>query len=334
MVLEYRTEFGRITMKILYFSLVACLCMLLPAAAIHADEKNSPAISSPSTKPPPTVNDLYPGLTKGALTCATASKLPKTILLRAGTLAIHEKEVMQEIAKAPEKMQKKLKKNALFILEQIATLKLFLAEARDEAARSGKDISDKDERQIIQEHVNQLTKKVKVSDAEIRDFFSSNTKMLGGASLAQIRPQIEQFLLQQKKQKFINEHIRTIGRRMPIQIDDTWLKTHAALAKDNPVDKARASGIPSLVDFGSTGCVPCDMMAPILDELEKEYKGKINVLFIHVGEEPILAERYGIKSIPIQVFFNKAGREVFRNIGFFAKENILAKWKELGVELK
>jgi len=175
---------------------------------------------------------------------------------------------------------------------------------------------------------------VKVGDAEIHEFYSSNTKMLGGASLAQIRPQIEQFLLQQKKQEFINERIRTIGQRIPIQISTSWLRTNAALAKDNPVDKARASGIPSLVDFGSTGCIPCDMMAPILDELEKEYKGKINVLFIHVGEEPILAERYGIKSIPVQVFFNKAGREVFRNVGFFAKENILAKWKELGVELE
>jgi thioredoxin 1 len=321
-------------MKILPFSLVAFLCLLSLATAIHADEKNSPAISSPSEKPLPTVNDLYPGLTKGALTYAAASKLPETILLRAGTLAIHEKEVMQEISKAPEKMQQKLKKNALFILEQIAALKLFLAEARNQATANGIDISEKNEQQIIQEHVNHLTKKVKVSDAEIQDFYSSNTKMLGGASLSQIRPQIEQFLLQQKKQEFINEYIRTIGRRMPIRIDDAWLKTHAALAQDNPVDKARASGIPSLVDFGSTGCIPCDMMAPILDELGKKYKGKINVLFIHVGEEPILAERYGIQSIPIQVFFNKAGKEVFRNVGFFAKEKILAKWKELGLELK
>jgi thiol-disulfide isomerase/thioredoxin len=322
-------------MKISNFSLVACLCLLSLAAVIHAAEKDSPAVSpSPSPPPPRTVNDLYPGLTKGALNCAVASKLSETILLRAGTLAIHEKEVMQQIEKAPEKIRQKLKKNALFILEQIATLKLFLVEARNQAAKNGKDISDKDERQIIQEHVNYLTKKVKVSDAEIRDFFSSNTKMLGGASLAQIRPQIEQFLLQQKKQEFINQHVRTIGQRIPIQISASWLRTNAALAKDNPVDKARASGIPSLVDFGSTGCVPCDMMAPILDELGKKYKGKINVLFIHVGEEPILAERYGIQSIPVQVFFNKAGQEVFRNVGFFAKEKILAKWKELGVELK
>jgi thiol-disulfide isomerase/thioredoxin len=321
-------------MKISHFSLVACLCLLSLSAAIHAAEKDSPAISPLSAKPLPTVNGLYPGLTKGALNYAVASKLPETILLRAGMLAIHEKEVMQQIEKAPEKMRQKLKKNALFILEQIATTKLFLVEARDEAARSGKDISDKDERQIIQEHVNDLTKKVKVSDAEIRDFFSSNTKMLGGATLAQIRPQIEQFLLQQKKQEFVNQLIRTIGQRMPIQISASWLRTNAALAKDNPVDKARASGIPSLVDFGSTGCVPCDMMAPILDELGKKYKGKINVLFIHVGEEPILAERYSIKSIPLQVFFDKAGKEVFRNVGFFAKEKILAKWKELGVEMK
>ena len=76
------------------------------------------------------------------------------------------------------------------------------------------------------------------------------------------------------------------------------------------------------------------MMAPILDELKTKYKGKINVLFIHVGEEPILAERYGIQSIPVQAFFDKTGKEVFRNVGFFAKEKILAKFKELGMESK
>ncbi len=322
-------------MKVSLFSLVACLCLLTMATAIHATEKNNSAVSSSPPAPPPrTVNDLYPGFIKGALNFAVTSKLPEKVLLRAGTLAIYEKDVIQQIEKAPEKIRRKLKKNALFILEQIATTQLFLADARNEAARNGKDISDKDERQIIQEHVTQLTKKVKVGDAEIRDFFSSNTKMLGGASLAQIRPQIEQFLLQQKQQEFIKEYIRTIGQRIPIQISASWLKTNAALAKDNPVDKARASGIPSLVDFGSIGCIPCDMMAPILDELGKKYKDTINVLFIHVGEEPILAERYGIQSIPVQVFFDKAGKEVFRNVGFFAKEKILSKWKELGVELE
>ena len=50
----------------------------------------------------------------------------------------------------------------------------------------------------------------------------------------------------------------------------SWAREQAVLAKDNPVDKARASGKPSLVDFGAKGCIPCDMLAPILEALLRD----------------------------------------------------------------
>jgi thioredoxin 1 len=156
--------------------------------------------------------------------------------------------------------------------------------------------------------------------------------MFAGASLAQVKPQIEQFLQQQKQQDVVDEHVRTIGKRIQIDISTSWLKTQATLAQDNLVDKARSGGRTSLVDFGSTGCVPCDMMAPILDTLREKYKEKINVVFIHVGEEPILASRYGVQSIPVQIFFDKTGKEVFRHVGFFPQEQIEKKLSQIGVK--
>ena len=110
-----------------------------------------------------------------------------------------------------------------------------------------------------------------------------------------------------------------------------WTQEQAKLAMDNPVDKARASGKPSLVDFGSTGCRPCDMMAPILKTLEEKYKEKANVVFVHVREEQILASRYGISSIPVQIFFDKDGKEVFRHTGFYPQEEVEKKMAEIGV---
>ena len=56
-----------------------------------------------------------------------------------------------------------------------------------------------------------------------------------------------------------------------------------------------------------------------------------NVLFVHVREQEILAARYGISSIPVQVFFDKAGKEVFRHVGFFPQEDVERKLKEMGV---
>jgi thioredoxin 1 len=258
--------------------------------------------------------------------------LPEGVLLKAPELLIHDKELREEIAKAQEQIRPKLEKNGFLVLEQLATFKLLLAEAKAEAAKSGTDISGKNEQTIIQDYVRTLAKTVKISDSEILDFYNSDKETLGGAALDQVKPQIEQFLLQQKQQEFIDEHIRTIGKRMRIEISAPWLKVQAALAKDNPVDKARASGRPSLVDFGSTGCVPCDMLAPILETLKEKYKGKVNVVFVHVGQEPILASRYGIQAIPVQIFFDQTGKEVFRHVGFFPQEQIEKKLSEMGVK--
>jgi thioredoxin 1 len=91
--------------------------------------------------------------------------------------------------------------------------------------------------------------------------------------------------------------------------------------------------LPKLLDLGATKCIPCKMMAPILEELKKEYAGRMNVEFIDVWENENAGKDYGVEIIPTQIFYDAAGKELFRNTGFFGKEDILAKWKELGVEL-
>lgn len=91
--------------------------------------------------------------------------------------------------------------------------------------------------------------------------------------------------------------------------------------------------LPRLVDIGADTCIPCKMMAPILDQLKSEYDGKLIVEFVDVRKNPDITARYQIKLIPTQVFFDASGTERFRHEGFMSKEDILAKWKELGVEL-
>lgn len=271
-------------------------------------------------------------MTSGALTYARLSNLPEGILLRTEGLVIYDKDITVQIAKAPVEMREKLKKNAFYLLEQIATYKVLLLTAKAEANKSDEGISKLNDQQIIQACLKSLVSKVKVSDKEIEDFYNSNKTTFGGAVLNQVRDQIRQYLLQGKQQKVIEWHIQNLGQRMLIEVSMPWVKVHAALARDNPVGKARASGRPSLIDFGSTGCVPCDMMAPVLDRLKEKYKDKLNVLFIHVGEEQILTNRYGIQSIPVQVFFDKTGKEVFRHVGFFSQEEIEEKLSQMGVK--
>lgn len=94
-----------------------------------------------------------------------------------------------------------------------------------------------------------------------------------------------------------------------------------------------SKGLPRLVDLGADKCIPCKMMAPILEELKSEYEGRLTVEFIDVWKNPDEAPKYGIKLIPTQIFFDASGKELFRHEGFFSREDILAKWKEYGVEL-
>ena len=109
----------------------------------------------------------------------------------------------------------------------------------------------------------------------------------------------------------------------------------AKAEKPEPVQQQPQSpgGIPKLVDLGADKCIPCKAMAPILDELKREYAGRMDVQFIDVWKNPDAGREYGIQMIPTQVFYDASGKELFRHTGFFGKEDILTKWKELGIEL-
>lgn len=105
-------------------------------------------------------------------------------------------------------------------------------------------------------------------------------------------------------------------------------------------DPARSTevvpGIPvkntvTMVDLGARACIPCKMMAPILEELQKEYAGRAEVIFIDVWDPANAgkASAFKIMIIPTQIFYDKQGREVFRHEGFFEKKAIAAKLEEL-----
>lgn len=92
--------------------------------------------------------------------------------------------------------------------------------------------------------------------------------------------------------------------------------------------------LPRLVDLGAGKCIPCKMMAPILEELETEFEGQLEVVFIDVWENKDAGKPYGIKVIPTQIFYDASGVEFFRHEGFFSKEDILNKFKERGIDLE
>lgn len=89
-----------------------------------------------------------------------------------------------------------------------------------------------------------------------------------------------------------------------------------------------------LIDIGAKQCIPCKMMAPILEELQKDYSESIKVEFRDFWVSRDAAQKYGIRAIPIQIFYDASGREFYRHMGFMFKEQVIRVFKELGTEVR
>ena len=98
-----------------------------------------------------------------------------------------------------------------------------------------------------------------------------------------------------------------------------------------PKDIAKIS-LPKLLDFGAGKCIPCKKMAPILQELSEEYKGRVIIKIIEIYDERELTENNRIRLIPTQIFFDSKNKEVFRHEGFMDKEQIKKVFDKMGVK--
>ncbi len=104
---------------------------------------------------------------------------------------------------------------------------------------------------------------------------------------------------------------------------------------ESVVVQSQAVAKPKMIEFGSKQCKACKAMEPVMENLKKSHSEVFDIEFVDVWlpENKIIAKSYEISSIPTQVFLNSAGKEVSRNTGFFSEESILAKWRELGVDI-
>ena len=126
-------------------------------------------------------------------------------------------------------------------------------------------------------------------------------------------------------------------------------------ATELDMEQLKSYGVPIMIDFGADQCEPCKEMAPILKEVHEAYQGEVIVKFVDVWKDPKLAESFPLEVIPTQFFFDKEGNPYVpkdpvsmkmqmyslnetnehmftAHQGGMTKEEILAVFKELGVE--
>ena len=102
-------------------------------------------------------------------------------------------------------------------------------------------------------------------------------------------------------------------------------------SKDD-LDELPVKGMVTMIDLGKKTCTQCKMMAPILERLEKEYRGKAAIVFINLLDYPEQQYKYELKALPTQIFFDPVGEEVYRHVGFLSEEDIVAQLNKMGVE--
>jgi len=90
-------------------------------------------------------------------------------------------------------------------------------------------------------------------------------------------------------------------------------------------------GMVTMIDLGAKKCVPCKMMAPIMEKMDTVYEGKAAIVFIDVWKHREQARRFGVKAIPTQIFFDSEGNEIFRHVGFMAEEDIVKQLEKMGI---
>jgi thioredoxin 1 len=101
-----------------------------------------------------------------------------------------------------------------------------------------------------------------------------------------------------------------------------------------PTPVAVVAPQPKLVDLGSTTCIQCKKMAPILDQLKTELAGKVDVQFIDIEKDKAAPDKYKIEVIPTQILYDASGKELFRHVGVFPRADVQAKMKALGMLAK
>ena len=285
----------------------------------------STPISAALSAEAPTMGKAYPDFSEGILKSAKLEKMNKSLLLKTKGFEIRDSFVEGIFGQVTPEIRKELEKNMLFLLDQEVMERLI----KDDAKSMGIATEPPSE-QMFQAYIDRVTKEVTVPEKAAKAFYDENREMVGGVPFDQVKEPIQGLLLQQKKQEALQAHIQGLAGKAQMHINEDWVKKQVEMARDNPLDRARLSGKPTMIQFSDAGCAPCEMMKPIVKKLKKKYAGTINVISIPVRQNQMLAKRFNVQAVPVQVFFDKEGKKVHHHMGFMAEADIINQFKKMG----
>ncbi len=100
---------------------------------------------------------------------------------------------------------------------------------------------------------------------------------------------------------------------------------------DDRLANAKNSGLPVLIEFGASWCIPCRQMQPVMKKVEDDYRGRLSVVVVDTDQRRDLAGTFGVRAIPMLVFQDRNGREFKRLFGGSSYEEIADVLKTQGL---
>jgi len=268
-------------------------------------------------------------------------EVPKSYKLDKGTLAevngfkIKQDYFDKRFQALPEEYKNVFKDDKEGFLEQLIAERMLIQEAEKKGFKNDlENINDKEKQKniLIGKLFSHLTDNVEVTDSQIRKFYETNKAEMNPVPYEQVKVNIKEYLTNKKKNQIIEEYLKNLQEKSNVVKNEKWLKAQQVSKTENPLNEVLNNGRPTVVDFGAKSCAPCKMMVPIFEELEKQYKGRADILIIEIYDYRDLATKYQIRAVPTQVFFDKKGIEKWRHEGFLPKEEIVKKLEELEVK--
>ena len=248
---------------------------------------------------------------------------------------ITESFLNEKFKALPDQLKSTYKNDKESLLDQLIIREVLFQDAEQKGfTRDLDDMKNEEEKKdkAINNFITDLTQKIEISEEEIEDLYQDHISEMKGASLDEVKSDLRNYLIQQKKSEMINQYIEELKNNANIIKNDQWIAEQQALKPLNPLDTALKNQKPTVLDLGAGSCIPCKMMKPIFEELEKEYKDRANIILLEIADYRDIANKYKVRVIPTQIFFNDKGEVYWRHEGFLSKEEIIKKLKELGVQ--
>jgi len=268
----------------------------------------------------------------------------RQVLAKVNDEKITVEQFNKELAKVePPLIRDMLREEPNNLLERIIVRIILLQEAKKQGisapTKTYKDTEKNplppDESIIVEFIGKKFSSPPEVNREEVEAFYKQYKDRMGGKSLKEVAPAIEQYIREAKQQEALGQFLEELRKNAKVEINQERLQKIAAkppeMNTEEELKQALASGKPVLVDFGANSCLPCRQMRPVLKEIGTEYSEKTKVLTIDVYKNQNLAREYKILMLPTLVFFDSKGKEVFRNVGLMEKEKIVGKLKEIGM---